>query len=299
MKGKRAVLNGKSVSISDMDRHALTAEKETLFIPLCAKALDYRAKKSILKDSQANRIVAQAGIDVRKYGSTLNIITVIRACQLDEWVKAFLSTHDQAVVVYLGCGLDTRITRIPLPALSVWFDIDYPEVIALRQNFFTEHDHYRMIGSSITSAQWLEQIPADKPVLIIADGVLEYLSDQEVHALFKRIINHFAGGQIIFDVMSREAIQSGNKKMKHTIGAVLKWSVDHEEDIDRIDERLKRLDMISVFKTAYMKQLPLKIRIICGILTWFPKSYQMMQLVRCTFTNDKPRRAAGTKAEVL
>ncbi len=35
----------------------LTDERETLFIPLYGKALDYRSKKSILNDSKANDIV--------------------------------------------------------------------------------------------------------------------------------------------------------------------------------------------------------------------------------------------------
>ena len=35
----------------------LTEEKETLFIPLYGKAIDYRSQKSILNDRMANDIV--------------------------------------------------------------------------------------------------------------------------------------------------------------------------------------------------------------------------------------------------
>ena len=44
-------------------RIKLTDEKETLFIPLSGKALDYRSKKSILNDNTANDIVEKIGID--------------------------------------------------------------------------------------------------------------------------------------------------------------------------------------------------------------------------------------------
>ena len=48
----------------------------------------------------------------------------------DNWTRQFLAAHEQAVVLHVGCGLDARV----LPAGSgpgvLWYDIDYPEVIA-------------------------------------------------------------------------------------------------------------------------------------------------------------------------
>ena len=48
------------------DRIKLTDEKETLFIPLAGKALDYRSKNSVLNDSKANEIVQKVCIDFQK-----------------------------------------------------------------------------------------------------------------------------------------------------------------------------------------------------------------------------------------
>jgi O-methyltransferase involved in polyketide biosynthesis len=45
----------------------LTEEKETLLIPLYGKAMDYRSKKSILKDKTASDIVEKVDIDFSKY----------------------------------------------------------------------------------------------------------------------------------------------------------------------------------------------------------------------------------------
>ena len=44
-----------------------------------------------------------------------------------------------------------------------------------------------MITSSITAQNWLETIPNDRPALIIAEGVFEYLSEEEVKTLLQRI----------------------------------------------------------------------------------------------------------------
>ena len=49
------------------DKIQLTEEKETLFIPLYGKAMDYRSKKPILNDSMANEIVEKIGIDFTKH----------------------------------------------------------------------------------------------------------------------------------------------------------------------------------------------------------------------------------------
>lgn len=52
-----------------------------------------------------------------------------------------------------------------------WYDIDYPEVIDVRGKLFPERENYRMIGSSVTAPEWLEQVPADLPTLIVSEGL--------------------------------------------------------------------------------------------------------------------------------
>src|ERR1700722_1674946 len=130
----------------------LTAEKKTLLITLYAKAADYRSKKSILHDKMAYEIVSRLdndNIQVRK--SDHDDIVVVRAKQFDVWLTAFIKAHQNSVVLNLGCGLDTRVTRIAPPLTVDWFDVDYPEVIELRKNFYSDSAHYHMIASSVTA----------------------------------------------------------------------------------------------------------------------------------------------------
>ena len=109
----------------------------------------------------------------------------------------------------LGCGLDTRISRINPPARVQWFDVDYPEVIKLRKNFYFSRDGYTMIASSLTDADWLAEIPNGQPAIIIAIGVLEYLTGEEVKNLLNRITGYFPQGLMAFDVMNSYAINLG------------------------------------------------------------------------------------------
>jgi len=271
------------------DQIQLTDEKETLFIPLSGKALDYRSKNSVLNDRKANDIVEKVGYDFathKSFGARIGARTLaVRAKQYDEWTKDFSMKNKNAVVVHLGCGLDARITRVQPPSSVAWFDIDYPEVITLRKEFYQETNEYNMIASSITAQNWLETIPADRPAFILAEGVLEYLSEEEVKMLLNRLTTYFTHGQIAFDVMNSFAIGLGNKNLKKTTGAVgiLKWVVDDLTEIDKLNPKLKRMEVVSRIKSVYINKLPFGNRLIFGLLSLSSKHKNAMRLLRYEF----------------
>ena len=265
------------------DNIKLTEEKETLFLTLYAKALDYRSRNSVLNDKTANDIVEKIDINLEKHKEFGNRIIAVRARQLDEWTKNFLSKNKDAVVLNLGCGLDTRIARILPSSQTIWFDVDYPEVIELRKKFFSETSQYKMIASSVTTQDWLETIPADKPTLIIAEGLFSYLSEEEVKSLLNRLTNYFSHGEIIFNIISSSAVRVSKEKLKETTGAVHKWSVDNINEIEKLNPQLKREEVIPLFKSAFMKKLPFAFRFLFGLASLSSKYSNMMQLLRYDF----------------
>ncbi|RLQ94645.1 class I SAM-dependent methyltransferase [Falsibacillus albus] len=262
----------------------LEKEQETLLITLQAKAHDSRLKKSILNDTKSAEILGQIDYDFDKFNSYDNgNIMVVRAKQLDAWVEDFLKQHGEAVVLNLGCGLDTRFSRInPGPNVS-WYDVDYPEVINFRKLFYSGEAGYEMIESSVTADGWIEQMPNDKPTLVIAEGILEYLTEEEVQTLFNRITNHFSHGQIAFDVMNSFAINAGKENLKQQTGAEHKWAVDDTSHVDQLDRKFKRLADISVFQSKYMKKLSPKYRLMYGVMRMIPNFRDMIRLLRYRF----------------
>ena len=82
-----------------------------------------------------------------------------------------------------GCGLDSRVFRLGPPATVQWFDVDQPDVIELRRRLYSDRDGYQMIASSVTDPAWLESIPADRPALVVAEGLLMYLTEAEARQL--------------------------------------------------------------------------------------------------------------------
>jgi len=137
--------------------------------------------------------------------SQLGLAAVVRARALDDWARSFLAEHRQVVVLNLGCGLDARVYRIDPPATVDWYDLDYPEVIDLRQEFLPPREHCNLIGSSVTELTWLERIPRGRPVLVIAEGLVPYLTETDARRLLTSIVDAFPTGQIELDIVSVSA----------------------------------------------------------------------------------------------
>lgn len=260
-----------------------TEEKETLLITLQAKANDSHSKHPILNDKKAAEILQMINYDFEKLSHFGNEMMVIRAKQLDTWVQDLIKKQPDATILNLGCGLDTRRVRINPPSSVHWFDVDFPEVIELRKSFFSNQKGYEMIPSSVTHPNWLESIPKNRPTMIIAEGMLEYLCEDEVKELLNRLTSYFAQGQITFDVMSSFAVNSGKESLKETTGAVHKWTVDDIKDVDKLDLDLNRVACLSVFKSKYIHKLPFKTRLLYSAMGMVPSFRNMVRLLLYRF----------------
>jgi O-methyltransferase involved in polyketide biosynthesis len=259
----------------------LNGAQETLLIPLYARALDSRSRHPILGDKMADEIVSMIDYDFEKLKGLGNRnVLAVRAKQLDKWTREFLRRDPDAVVLNLGCGLDSRIQRVRPPSRASWFDVDYPEVIRERRRFFSDHEGCQMLGASLTDPHWLEAVPRDRPAIAVADGVLEYLSEEEVGALFNRLTAHFPRGDVVFDVMNSAAIRLGRSELKAKTGAEHKWAVDDIRVVERLDPKLRVVSVLNPFES---KELPLGDRIALGAASAFPSLGNAMRLLRCRF----------------
>jgi len=184
------------------DRRAvhLTSSAETLLIPLYYRALDSTQPISCLKDSKAADIVSQLDYDFTKIkAKSLSLKGVLlRAQAIDRIVKAYLASHPRAIVVELGCGLDTRYSRLNTGAFT-WFDLDFPEVIALRRQFIPETPQHQFLSHSVLDFTWMDALPTGQPVLFIAEAVFPFLTEEAVKILLLKLQERFPGCEIAFD----------------------------------------------------------------------------------------------------
>ena len=114
--------------------------------------------------------------------------------------------------------------RLGLPVGS-WWDVDFPEVIRLKRQLHPETEEYRYVASSVTDLGWLDSVDeTGNEVLVIAEGLLMYLSEAEIGALLDALRVRFTKYTMIFDAYSRLTAKRAqhHPSLKRT-GAVIKW----------------------------------------------------------------------------
>ncbi|MFC4107138.1 class I SAM-dependent methyltransferase [Micromonospora zhanjiangensis] len=189
----------------------LVGVQKTLSPVLKAKALDNRLPAPILGDAYAEQTMRRLdpGYDRGRFGaSQVGLAAVVRAKALDDWVRGFLADHREAVVLNLGCGLDARVYRIDPPTTVDWYDLDHPPVIELRRQFLPPRGHCTLIGSDVTDLTWLESVPRGRPVLVIAEGLVPYLTAADARLLLTSVVDAFPTGQLLFDTVSVSACRA-------------------------------------------------------------------------------------------
>lgn len=189
------------ISIDDR----LSAVPETMLIPLWARAVETQREDSIIKDIRALDILSRIAYDFSRFEKAWmsQVGVCIRTMLLDRAVRNYLSNHPNAVVVNLGCGLDTRVERLSTESHALWYDLDLPEAIGLRRVFFRETARNRFIEKSFLDHSWMDDIATDGgTVLFIAEGLFMYFSEDEVRGLFRRLADRFPGSEILFEMLS-------------------------------------------------------------------------------------------------
>lgn len=213
-----------------MDKMILTKEKETLLIPLYGKAMDYSQKGGLLGDKKAFEIVSKIDYDFSRLNiqKKTNTMMCMRAGMMDEVTISRLETGGKTLVLHLGCGLDSRCLRAGQKA-AMWYDVDFPEVIAVRKNFFAETKTYRMVGSSVTEPEWIKSIPNTgfDRVLVLAEGLMMYLSEEAVKTLVTRLKARFKAFDLVMDVYNTMAANGAKNhpSLKKT-GVKAFWGFD-------------------------------------------------------------------------
>lgn len=266
----------------------LTGVQRTLSPVLRAKALDTRLPDPILGDEYAERAMRRLdpGYDQRRFGtSQLGLVAVVRAKAHDDWARGFLATHPDAVVLHLGCGLDARVYRIDPPATVGWYDLDYPAVIALRREVLPPREHCTLIGSAVTDLSWLDGVPRGRPVLVIAEGLVPYLTEAEARRLVAAIVDAYPSGQVQLDTVSVWAWRtSGWDPTLRRYGTRFRCGFDDPAGLAGWHPRLDYVDEAPMNDSpVLMAKAPPGVRRVYRLLNLVPGMKRSSRIVRFRF----------------
>lgn len=206
-----------------MEKITLTGVPETMLQTVFARAQETQKQNHKIEDEKAVELVSRLDYDfsLAKKDKTMSSGVIARTLVLDRMVKQYLQEHPDAVVVNLACGLDTRCYR--MQGYSQWYNLDLPEVMALREKLLPEDGVITKIPASAMDARWANGIAADgKPVLVILEGLTMYLTEPDVKQIFAILAAHFPDVTVFVETMTPFIVKAVKEK---SIEAKFNWGV--------------------------------------------------------------------------
>lgn len=198
------------------EANAVDSVNKTLYIPLYGKS--YISKRGIiLNDPKAEEIWEKEGFSLKGKSASkwLAFYMGMRAAVFDRWVCEKLREFPDAVVLHLGCGLDSRCLRTGTG--RIWYDVDFPDVIAARKRYYPESDHYQMIGADVREGTYLSQLQG-RDAIVVMEGISMYLTREELRQLLVSLTEHFERVHLLMDCYTEFAAKAS--KFKNPINDV-------------------------------------------------------------------------------
>jgi O-methyltransferase involved in polyketide biosynthesis len=241
----------------------LTPVEQTAFLTEYARALDSRWPNPILGDTLADEVVDKVDYDFAGLGVQASVVcqTALRAKMLDDRVRAFVERHPDAVVVDLGAGLDSAFYRVDPPSSVDWYSVDLPGIMALRDDVLPANSHSHSVPVSLAEKHWPDTIPADRPAMLIADGLFAFLSERVIVGIFRRITDHFRSGEFAFNDygrigwVSRVAIKLYPQKMFKDVGS--QWGYAGFKDAHHPETWNRRMRLVEEASLAHQPEVDL------------------------------------------
>jgi O-methyltransferase involved in polyketide biosynthesis len=222
---------------------SLSGVQETLLIPLAIRANETRRPRARIHDFKAVEIIEALKLDTAKYDKFMSHEGVVaRTILFDEAMKYYLKKYPRAVCISIGCGLDSRFSRVDNGMLT-WYDLDLPEVIYVRKQFFPEQERVYFIAKSALDPSWPREIKKDGKAIILIEGVLMYFKEEAVRQLLQMIKDNFDDAVLLAELMS--PIPAKNSKLHDTVkntGATFQWGVKSGKEVEKLCAGLKLVD---------------------------------------------------------
>ena len=246
----------------------LTPAQESLFLTLGSRALDSRLPRPFLGDSSADEIITTVGYGLEKFPQLSTRLldrrsrvfdVAVRTKLIDGMVRTFVLRHPNAVVLDLGAGLDGRIARVNPPATVEWFDVDFPVVVDLRQKLLPENANSHNVGADLTDPAWLTDIPVGRPTIIVADGVVLFLAQDDFVALLRRLTAHFPSGELVLNAYTTHAMRTfkRSRAMRAIAGDLANPGLNDPRQLEHWVDGLTLLDETFLTRTPDVAGLPL------------------------------------------
>ena len=188
--------------------------QETLILPLYSRKLCTELYPNLYRDETAVRLLDRIDYDfseaekksrslMQRFGA---LEVAMRQNDLAFEVQAYLKKHPSAAVVNLGCGLDSTGRSCDNGRCKI-YNLDFPDVIALRQQLLPAGERDQNIPCDLKDTAWFGKVDASGGAVFFASGVFYYFLTEQVKTLVQKMADAFPGGVLVFDAANRTAVK--------------------------------------------------------------------------------------------
>ncbi len=166
----------------------------------------YRAQEgerpdALFRDPFAKALVGERGTRIAASMHATSMYTawtlVIRTCVIDEYVNRLIEEGIDTIL-NLGAGLDTRPYRMKLPASLQWIEVDYPHMIEHKEKVLKDEKpvcRLEQVKLDLADREkrksfFKEMSARSGNILVITEGVIPYLSEEQVTELAEDLHAH-------------------------------------------------------------------------------------------------------------
>lgn len=214
--------------MSGQEKISINGVPETMLQTMYARAKETKKKNPVIRDEKAVEIVEKLDYDfsLADKDAAMGNGVIARTILLDRIVADFLKENQEAVVVNIACGLDTRCYRNE-GKYKKWYNIDLPDTINVRSRFMEERGPViYQYAESAMSETWAEKIEYNKEaVLVIIEGLTMYLTEDDVVKIFDIIHKKFSNATVLVEVMNPFVVKNIKEKSIDQSEAKFTWGV--------------------------------------------------------------------------
>jgi O-methyltransferase involved in polyketide biosynthesis len=232
--------------MTKLEPHDLVGVSETLLVPLHYRVMESRSPGGAFKDAAGEAFHDAIAYDWSVFqGVKLQKPGIVgRTLILDREAGAFIAAHPEALVLNLGAGLDSRFHRLDNGALT-WIEIDLPDVIAFREKLGEPaNPRHRLLAGSVLDEDWTRAVGplARGPVLLIAEGLTPYFTEDEHRRFFGLLADHFPGATLLFQnsaasILKEFAHLSDLSRLRTQ--AEIRWGLEEGADVSSLTPKAR------------------------------------------------------------
>lgn len=167
---------------------------------------------ALFRDPFAERLAGQHGVDIAHTlpeGNKHAWAWVTRTYLFDHFLMQELN-QGVDLVLNLAAGLDARPYRMQLPASLQWVEIDLPEILGYKEGILAgekpvcalERIRLDLVDGNARRAFFVQLNRRAKKILVLTEGLLIYLSAEEVAALARDLASGANFQRWVLDIAS-------------------------------------------------------------------------------------------------